>query len=108
MLSTMHMPAFTQYAKSTLAPIVTQLPGTGAQELLDDPGQRRCESVWRRVRAHGLQGRRDARPWRPAGLELRNSSANLQGTGVTISLFAPGSTTPQTLSTAYSPSRNHG
>jgi hypothetical protein len=95
LLSTMHMPALAQIAKSTLAPIVTQLPGTGAQNFSTIPANGDVNPYGVAFVPTSFKG---GGMLAPGDLLVSNfnNSANLQGTGVTISLFAPGSTTPQT------------
>ena len=81
--------------KAQAAPIVTQLPGTGAQNFSTVPSNGDVNPYGVAFVPTGFKG---GGMLAPGDLLVSNfnSSANLQGTGVTISLFAPGSTTPQT------------
>jgi hypothetical protein len=77
------------------APIVTQLPGTGAQDLSTIPSNGDVNPYGVAFVPTGFKG---GGMLAPGDLLVSNfnNSTNLQGTGVTISLFTPGSTTPTT------------
>ncbi len=96
LLSTLPTSAQAEHiAKSLLAPIVTQLPGTGAQNLSTIPSNGDVNPYGVAFVPTGFKGGGLLAPGDLLVSNFNNSS-NLQGTGVTISLFTPGSTTPQT------------
>jgi hypothetical protein len=96
LLSSLPMTVATAHVeKSQSAPIVTQLPGTGAQNFSTVPSNGDVNPYGVAFVPTGFKG---GGMLAPGDLLVSNfnNSANLQGTGVTISLFTPGSTTPQT------------
>jgi hypothetical protein len=82
-------------AKSQLAPIVTQLPGTGALNLSTIPSNGDENPYGVAFVPTGFKGGGGLAPG-DLLVSNFNNNMNLQGTGVTISLFTPGSTTPKT------------
>jgi hypothetical protein len=96
LLSSLQMtPRAGHVEKATLAPIVTQLPGMGALNVSTIPSNGDVNPYGVAFVPTGFKGGGSLAPG-DLLVSNFNSSANLQGTGVTISLFTPGSTTPKT------------
>ena len=83
-------------AESQLAPIVTQLPGNGPQNFSTIPSNGDVNPYGVAFVPTGFKGGGSLAPGDMLVSNFNNGTSNFQGTGVTISLFAPGSTTPQT------------
>jgi len=83
-------------AKIQQAPIVTQLPGSGAQNFSTIPSNGDVNPYGVAFVPTGFKGGGALAPGDLLVSNFNNGTSNFQGTGVTISLFAPGSTTPQT------------
>ena len=78
------------------APIVTQLPGTGAQNFSTIPSNGDVNPYGVAFVPTGFKGGGMLAPGDLLVSNFNNGTSNFQGTGVTISLFTPGSTTPTT------------
>jgi hypothetical protein len=96
LLSTLPMIAGAHHPKAALAPIVTQLPGTGAQNFSTIPTNGDVNPYGVAFVPTGFKGGGMLAPGDLLVSNFNNGTTNFQGTGVTISLFTPGSTTPQT------------
>jgi hypothetical protein len=77
-------------------PIVTQLPGTGAQNFSTIPSNGDVNPYGVAFVPTGFKGGGKLRPGDLLVSNFNNGTSNFQGTGVTIGLFEHGRTTPKT------------